>query len=50
MTPKFSFEYDEKRDSFYIDCGSLENARHVLNLLLYATEKLREENQKPKKK
>lgn len=41
-------KYDEERDSFYIDCGSLDNVRHVFNLLLYASEKLREENGKNK--
>ena len=40
MTPKIELKYDEKRDSFYIDCGTLYNARHVLNLILFATEKL----------
>lgn len=47
MTPKIELKYDEKRDSFYIDCGSLDDARHVLNLILYAVEKLNEN--KPKK-
>lgn len=42
MTPKIELQYDETRDSFYIDCGSLDNARHVLNLILYAVEKLNE--------
>ena len=42
MTPKIELKYDEKRDRFYIDCGTLENARHVLNLIMYATEKLSE--------
>lgn len=42
MTPKIELQYDEKRDSFYIDCGSLDNARHVLNLIMYAVEKLDE--------
>lgn len=46
MTPKIELQYDEKRDSFYIDCGSLDNARHVLNLILYAVEKLNENEQK----
>ncbi len=45
MTPKIELQYDEKRDSFYIDCGSLDNARHVLNLILYAVEKLNENKQ-----
>lgn len=36
--PKFSLEYDEKRDSFYIDCGSVENACSVLNLIAFAVE------------
>lgn len=42
MKPKIELQYDEKRDSFYIDCGSLDNARHVLNLILYAVENLSE--------
>lgn len=42
MTPKIELKYDEKRDSFYIDCGSLESARHILNLIMYAVEKLTE--------
>ena len=46
MTPKIELQYDEKRDSFYIDCGSLDNARHVLNLILYAVEKLNENKQR----
>ena len=46
MTPKFELQYDETRDSFYIDCGSLNNARHVLNLILYAVEKLNENKQR----
>lgn len=45
MTPKIELQYDEKRDSFYIDCGNLDNARHVLNLILYAVEKLNENKQ-----
>lgn len=46
MTPKIELQYDEARDSFYIDCGSLDNARHVLNLILYAVEKLNKNKQK----
>lgn len=46
MKPKIELQYDEKRDSFYIDCGSLDNARHVLNLILYAVEKLNKNKQK----
>lgn len=46
MKPKIELQYDEKRDHFYIDCRSLDNARHVLNLILYAVEKLNENKQK----
>lgn len=42
MAPMIELKYDEMRDSFYIDCGTLDNARRVLNPLLYASEKLRE--------
>lgn len=42
--PRIELKYDEERDSFYIDCGPLENVRHILNLILYANEKLREGN------
>jgi len=49
MPPKIELKYDESRDSFYIDCGSLDNARHVLNLILYAVEKLSENKQIKKK-
>lgn len=42
MTPKIELKYDEARDSFYIDCGSLDNGRHVLNLILYAVDRLTE--------
>lgn len=45
MTPKVELKYDEERDSFYIDCGPLESARHVLNLIMYACEKLNEKKQ-----
>ncbi len=38
---KFELKYDEERDSFYIDCGSIENARHVLNLIMCAYETLK---------
>lgn len=38
--PKIELKYDEGRDSFYLDCGSLENARHILNLIMYACETL----------
>ncbi|MBD5302291.1 MAG: hypothetical protein HDS16_04760 [Bacteroides sp.] len=40
--PKIELKYDEKHDSFYIDCGTLDNARHILNLIMYAVEKLTE--------
>lgn len=40
MKPGIELKYDEGRDRFYIDCGTLENARHVLNLILYACDKL----------
>lgn len=43
MIPRIELKYNEDRDSFYIDCGSLENARHILNLIMYATEKLNED-------
>lgn len=46
MAPKIELKYDEARDSFYIDCGSLDNARHVLNLIMYAVEKLNENKQR----
>lgn len=42
MKPRVELKYDEKRDSFYLDCGSLDNARHILNLIMYAVEKLTE--------
>lgn len=42
MKPEIELKYDEERDSFYLDCGSLDSARHVLNLIMYATEKLTE--------
>lgn len=42
MMPKIELKYDEARDSFYIDCGSLDNAIHVLNLIMYAVEMLTE--------
>ena len=32
MPPKIQLKYDKSQDSYYIDCGSLDNARHVLNL------------------
>ncbi len=48
MKPNIELKYDEERDSFYIDCGPLDNARHILNLIMYAVEKLTEA--KPKKK
>lgn len=48
MKPNIELKYDEERDSFYINCGPLDNARHILNLIMYAVEKLTEA--KPKKK
>lgn len=42
MKPRVELKYDEKRDSFYLDCGTLDNARHILNLIMYAVEKLTE--------
>lgn len=45
MRPKIELKYDEARDSFYIDCGSLDSARHVLNLILYAVERLNNNQQ-----
>lgn len=39
MPPRIELKYDEARDSFYIDCGPLDSARHVLNLIMYALEK-----------
>lgn len=40
--PKVELKYNEKCDSFYLDCGSLDNVTKVLNLIMYATEKLTE--------
>lgn len=42
MNPKIELKYDEERDSFYLDCGTLDNARHILNLIMYEVEKLTE--------
>lgn len=49
MPPRIELKYDEARDSFYIDCGPLDSARHVLNLIMYALEKIRETEQKRKR-
>ena len=41
MTREIELKYDAERDSFYIDCGTLETARAVLDLISYAYDKLR---------
>lgn len=45
MMPRIELKFEEERNSFYIDCGPLENARHVLNLILFAVEKLEDKKQ-----
>lgn len=39
---QIELKYNEDRNSFYIDCGPLENANHILNLIMFACEKLKD--------
>ena len=41
MAHEIELKYDAERDSFYIDCGTLETARAVLDLISYASNILR---------
>ena len=48
MTREIELKYDAERDRFYIDCGTLETARAVLDLITYAYDMLKKSNGAPR--